>query len=188
MTWEDEVNIELDNILGDYNPVKALAAETEASKWTYEEQSIYELLAKYADIIYTNIKELAKTNIIQHTIHLLNQIPIMQECHPMDQWDQNWLKKELDELLEKDIIRELMSPWATPIVIVGKKDESWRMCLDFRKTNKVTKKNQYPIPQQTEIFASFEGAGWFTSLDLASGYWQVEIDPKSWEVTAFITP
>src|SRR6266540_2657999 len=62
------------------------------------------------------------------------------------------------------------------------------MCLDFRKTNEVTKKNQYPIPRQTEKFASFGGAGWFTSLDLDSGYWQVEMDPQSREVTAFITP
>src|SRR6266545_2709612 len=62
------------------------------------------------------------------------------------------------------------------------------MCLDFRKTNEVTKKNQYPIPRLMEIFASFGGAGWFTSLDLASRYWQVEMEPKSREVTAFITP
>src|SRR6266540_3038122 len=61
------------------------------------------------------------------------------------------------------------------------------MCLDFKKTNEVTKKNQYPIPCQTEIFASFRGAGWFTSLDLASGYWQVEMKSKSRKVTAFIT-
>src|SRR6266498_1512514 len=62
------------------------------------------------------------------------------------------------------------------------------MCLDFRKTNEVTKKNQYLILRQTEIFASFGRAGWFTSLDLASRYWQVEMKPKSWEVTTFITP
>src|SRR6266540_2394778 len=62
------------------------------------------------------------------------------------------------------------------------------MCLDFRKTNKVTKKNQYLIPRQTEIFASFGEARWFTSLDLASWYWQVEMELKSREVTAFITP
>ncbi len=80
-----------------------------------------------------------------------------------------------------------MSPWTTLIVIVGKKDGSWRMCLDFRKTNKITKRNQYPILRQTEIFASFERAGWFTSLNLASEYWQVEIDLKLREVTTFIT-
>src|SRR6266540_564335 len=62
------------------------------------------------------------------------------------------------------------------------------MCLDFRKTNEVTKKNQYLIPRQTKIFASFRGAGWFTSLDLASGYWQVKMEPKSRKVTVFITP
>src|SRR6266540_1774260 len=146
MTWEDKIDIELDNILSDYNPAEALTAEKEGSERIFEEQSIHEMLAKYADIIYTDMKELAKTNIIQHTIHLLNQTLIAQGCHPMDQKDRNWLKKELDELLEKGIIRESMSPWATPIVIVGKKDGSRRMCLDFRKMNEVTKKNQYPIP------------------------------------------
>ena len=146
MTWKDKVDIELDNILSDYNPAEALAAEKEGPEQTFEEQSIYELLAKYADIIYTDVKELAKTNIIQHTIHLLNQTPITQKCRLIDQRDRNWLKKKLDELFEKGIIRESMSPWATPIVIVSKKDGSRRMCLDFRKTNEVTKKNQYPIP------------------------------------------
>ena len=147
MTWEDEVDIELDNILSDYNPAEAFVVEKEGPEWTFEEQSIHELLAKYADIIYLDVKELAKTNIIQHTIHLLNQTLIAQGYRLMDQRDWNWLKKELDELLEKGIIRELMGPWATPIVIVGKKDGSRRMCLDFRKTNEVTKKNQYPIPR-----------------------------------------
>src|SRR6266542_210913 len=72
MTWEDEVDIELDNILSDYNSAEALAAKTEGSERTFEEQNIHEVLADYADIIYTDMKELAKTNIIQHTIHLLN--------------------------------------------------------------------------------------------------------------------
>ncbi len=84
MTWEDEVNIELYNILSDYNPAEALAAETEALQRTYKEQSIHEMLIKYADIIYMDMKELAKTNIIQHTIHLLNSTPIAQGCRPID--------------------------------------------------------------------------------------------------------
>ncbi len=64
MTWEDKVDIKLDNILSDYNLAETLAAETEGPEWTFEEQSIYEMLADYTDIIYTNMKELAKTNII----------------------------------------------------------------------------------------------------------------------------
>jgi len=62
------------------------------------------------DIIYINLKELSKTNIIQYIIHLLNSISIAQGCCPIDQKDRNWLKKELDELLEKSIIKESMSP------------------------------------------------------------------------------
>src|SRR6266542_2023238 len=80
MTWKNKINIELDNILNDYNPAEALAIEIEASKRTFEEQSIHELLVKYADIIYMDMKELAKTNIIQHTIHLLNSTLIAQGC------------------------------------------------------------------------------------------------------------
>src|SRR6266540_6799801 len=64
MTWEDEVDIELNNILSDYNPAEALAAEKKEPERTFEEQSIHEMLTKYADIIYTDMKELAKTNII----------------------------------------------------------------------------------------------------------------------------
>ncbi len=64
MTWEDEVDIELDNILSNYNSAKALVVKTEALKQTYEEQSVWELLTDYADIIYTDMKELAKINII----------------------------------------------------------------------------------------------------------------------------
>ena len=89
MTWEDEVDIELDNILSDYNLAEVLAAEKEGPERTFKEQSIHELLAKYADIIYTDVKELAKTNIIQYTIHLLNSTPIAQGCRLMDQRDRN---------------------------------------------------------------------------------------------------
>ena len=89
MTWEDEVDIELDNILSDYNPAEALAAEKKGPERTFEEQSIHKMLAKYANIIYSDMKELAKTNIIQHTIHLLNSISIAQECYLMDQRDRN---------------------------------------------------------------------------------------------------
>ncbi len=64
MTWEDKVDIELDNILSDYNLAEALVAEAEEPGRTYEKQSIHESLADYADIIYTDMKELAKTNII----------------------------------------------------------------------------------------------------------------------------
>ncbi len=71
----------MDNILNEYNLAKILVAKAEESKRTYEKQNIHELLTDYADIIYTDMKKLAKTNIIQHTIHLLNSTLITQEYH-----------------------------------------------------------------------------------------------------------
>ena len=84
LTWEDEVDIEENNVLNNFNPVKALIVEAKEPKKICKEQSIYEMLIEYADIIYTDMKELAKTNIIQHIIHLLNSTLITQGCHPMD--------------------------------------------------------------------------------------------------------
>jgi len=62
------------------------------------------------------------------------------------------------------------------------------MCINYRDLNAKTKKNSYPISRQTEIFTSFQGAQWFTSLDLASRYWQISMNEKDKEKTAFITP
>ncbi len=84
LTQEDEVDIKIDNILNDYNLIKAFTAKIEKSKLTYKEQSIHELLTDYTDIIYNDMKELAKINIIQHIIHLLNSTLIAQKCHSIN--------------------------------------------------------------------------------------------------------
>jgi len=90
--------------------------------------------------------------------------------------------------LERGIIRESTSPYSAPIVVVDKKTGDRRICIDYRDLNVKIKKNSYPILRQMEIFASFQGAQWFTSLDLASEYWQVSMDEKDKEKTAFIIP
>ena len=72
--------------------------------------------------------------------------------------------------MKRGIIRKLTSLYLAPIVMVDKKTGDRCMCIDYRDLNAKTKKNSYPIPRQIEIFASFQGAQWFTSLDLVSGY------------------
>ena len=132
------------------------------------------------------MKELGRTNIIQHTIQLLDERPVSKGNCPLDQKDQIWIKQELKDLLERGIIRESISPYSALIVVVDKKTGDRRMCIDYRDLNVKTKKNSYSIPRQTEIFVSFQGAQWFTSLDLANGYWQIGMDEKNKEKTAFI--
>ncbi len=133
------------------------------------------------------MKEFGQTNIIQYTIQLLDEWLISKGNRLLDQKDRIWIKQELKDLLKRDIIRKSTSPYLAPIVVVDKKTGNRRMCIDYKDLNAKTKKNSYPIPRQTEIFASFQGAQWFTSLDLASRYWQVSIDEKDKEKTAFIT-
>ena len=93
--------------------------------------------------------------------------------------------KAVDEMMEAKIISRSKSPWSFPVVIVDKKDGSKRFCVDFRRLNKITKMNSYPLPLIDDILALLGNAKYFTSLDLKSGYWQVLMDEADEEKTAF---
>ena len=190
MEWEDEMKIKEDNLLTEYNPAEAMSNNVmiEVIQEGPNHPDFEAVLEEYKDIQFENMKKLGRTNIIQHTIQLLDKQPVSKGNRPLDQKDRIWIKQELKDLLERGIIRESTNPYSAPIVVVDKKTGDRRMCIDYRDLNAKTKKNSYLIPRQTEIFASFQGAQWFTSLDLASGYWQVSIDEKDKEKTAFITP
>ena len=87
----------------------------------------------------------------------------------------------------RQLIRKSMSPWASPVVIVEKKDGTKRFCVDYRRLNHTTKSDRFPLPRIDELLESFRTANWFTTIDLASGYWQVEMAEEDKEKTAFIT-
>ena len=91
-------------------------------------------------------------------------------------------------MLKKKVIEPSQSPWCSPIVLVKKKDGSTRFCVDFRQVNAVTRKDAQPLPRIDDTLDVLGSAKWFSSLDLASGYWQVEVCPEDWEKTAFVTP
>ncbi|KAL5970719.1 Transposon Ty3-G Gag-Pol polyprotein [Taenia solium] len=91
-------------------------------------------------------------------------------------------------MITDDVIRPSKSPWASSIAIVKKSDGSLRLCIDYRKLNAVTKKDAFPLPHINDSLDSLHGASWFTTLDLKSGYWQVEVAETDREKTAFIVP
>jgi hypothetical protein len=97
------------------------------------------------------------------------------------------LKKQIDELLEKDYIRPSTSPWSTPVLFVEKKDGTKRMCIDYRALNEVTVKNKYPLPRIEDVFDQLRGASVFSKIDLRSGYHQLRIRPTDIPKAAFIT-
>jgi hypothetical protein len=87
------------------------------------------------------------------------------------------LKKQINELSEKGYIRPSTSPWAAPFLFVEKKDDTRRMCIDYRAINDVTIKNKYPLPRIEDLFDQLRGASLFSKIDLRSGYHQLKIRP-----------
>ena len=129
--------------------------------------------------------DLGKTDLIQHHIELTNYMPIKDRYHriPPHQYDE--VRKHLREMLEIGAIRKSNSPWASPMVLVCKKDGSLRFCIDLRQLNARTVKNTYSLPWMEDALDSLYGPCIFTSLDLKYGYWQVELDEESIPLTAF---
>lgn len=88
-------------------------------------------------------------------------------------------------MLAAKIITRSQSPWSFPLVVVGKKDGTQRMCVDFRSLNKIVTPASHPLPLIDDILSLLDKSKYFTTLDLKSGYWQVKLDEESKEKTAF---
>ncbi|PIK56242.1 putative thy-1 membrane glycoprotein isoform X1 [Apostichopus japonicus] len=91
-------------------------------------------------------------------------------------------------MLDKGVIKESYSPWAAPMVLVKKGDGTIRICVDYRKLNDKTRKDAFPLPRIHESLNALSKAKLFSTLDLASGFWQVEMSPEDQPKTAFTTP
>ena len=97
------------------------------------------------------------------------------------------LKLQLQELLEKGFIHPSVSPWGAPILFVKKKDGTLRLCVDYRKLNKMTEKNKYSLPRIDDLFDQLKGASVFSKIELISGYHQLRIKDTDVHKTTFRT-
>ena len=88
-------------------------------------------------------------------------------------------------MLESGVVERSTSPWASPIVLMKKKDGTVRFCVDYRKVNNITRKDAYPLPRIDTTLDTLSGSQWFSTLDLLSGYWQVEVEEADRDKTAF---
>ena len=160
--------------------------EEGTSLWTEEQCSrVRTVIEKYSFLFAMNSLDLGRTDLVKHHIQLDNYTPIKDRYHriPPHHYKEVW--KHLKEMLDIGAIRRSNSPWASPVVLVRKKDGSLRFCIDLRKLNAWTVKDAYSLPRIEDALDSLNGACIFTSLDLKSGYWQVELDEESILLTAF---
>nr|VZH94052.1 unnamed protein product [Spirometra erinaceieuropaei] len=131
---------------------------------------------------------LGRTSVWQHTIDTGSARPIRQPPRRVPVHFQKQLEQTNKDMLDKHVIRPSSSPWASPIVLVKKNDGSLRLCVDYRKLNAVTVKDSFPLPRIDTTLEALAGAACFSTLDLQSGYWQVEMAPEDRPKTAFSIP
>uniref|UniRef100_K7EYV5 ribonuclease H n=1 Tax=Pelodiscus sinensis TaxID=13735 RepID=K7EYV5_PELSI len=98
------------------------------------------------------------------------------------------LEREVQDMLALGVIQPSSSPWASPVLLVPKKDGSIRFCVDYRKLNAITVSDAYSMPRPDELLDKLGGARYLTTLDLTKGYWQVPLDQEARLKSAFITP
>ncbi|KAL1488854.1 hypothetical protein ABEB36_014649 [Hypothenemus hampei] len=128
-------------------------------------------------------------NAAEHVIELLpGTSPIKQRYYPVSPVKQALMNQEIDEMLRLGVIELSHSPWASPVCMVRKSDNSYRFCIDFRKLNAVTKKDSYPIPYISAILDRLRNTKFISSIDIRSAFWQVPLSESSKELTAFVVP
>ncbi len=146
------------------------------------------LLRDYQDVFSKGEYDLGRTTLVKHRIETKGTPPIRQPLRRSSPEKRLEIERQVTELLDKRLIEPSDSPWSSPVVLVSKKDGSKRLCLDYRKLNECTVKDAYPLPRIDDSLDALSGAKYFSTLDLASGYWQVELDPEAKAKSAFSTP
>ena len=131
---------------------------------------------------------LGRTTVFKHKIYTRHEVPIKQRPYRLSPAKLAILNEQLKSMLENGIVEPSFSGWASPVVLIPKKDGGYRFCVDYRKPNAITESDAYPLPNINDILESLAGASIFSNLDLNSGYWQVSMDPASQDKTAFVTP
>ncbi|CAM2726315.1 unnamed protein product [Rotaria socialis] len=144
------------------------------------------LLIKYAQVFDTS-KSTTIRSIVKHTINITSTRPIVQRPYRKTTAQEKIIADMCEQFYHDKIIRPSQSPWSSPVVLQKKKDGTWRFCIDYRRLNEITEKDNYPLPRIQEIFDTLGGAKYFTKLDFQGGYYQVPIDEEDKPKTAFTT-
>ena len=152
-----------------------------------EQLQLAQLLCTYEDVFSTGPTDLSRTSLVQHDIVTMPGLPVKQPPRRMALEKQQDADQQIQQSLGAGLARRSNSSWASPIVMVRKKDGTYRLCMDYRALNDCTIKDAYPLPRIQDTLDTLSDAKWFSTLDLAAGYWQVELTPRARKAAAFCT-
>ena len=145
------------------------------------------LVAEYSDIFALDMSELGVTDIVSHTVDTGSSPPIQQPVRRTPFALCEKMEELIQDMMAQGVIKQSSSPWASPVVLVEKRDGSHRFCVDYRCLNAVTKMDVFPLPRVDDTLDMLSQTQYFSTLDLTAGYWQVRMDKDSQEKTAFST-
>ena len=151
-----------------------------------QQQQLNELFKEFQDVFSQGDDDLGNTPLLEHGIKTHGP-PLRQPYRRQNPAVHREEMTQVQQMLSSNVIRPSNSPWASPVVMVRKKDDSLRFCVDFRQLNAATIKDAHPLPRIDDLLDALHGAKWFSTLDLKSGYWQVPISEQDKEKTSFRT-
>ena len=143
------------------------------------------MLETFKDQFVKDETTIGTTPLTQMSIDTGASDPVSQKPYPVAMKHYNWVKEEIDKLLEADVIRNSHSSWLAPIIVVLKGDGGKCLVIDYRALNKVMRKFIWPMPKVEDIFSQLNGAKYFSTLDLRAGYHHIRLTTDSIPKTAF---
>ena len=161
---------------------RAVEGKTPADK-----QVIFNIVKHFADVFSKDDTDLGCTHLAVHEIPTGDATPVKQPPRRVPLALAHEEKEAIDNLKKQGVIRESSSPWASPIVLVRKKNGKIRPCVDYRRVNFLTRKDAYPIPRTQDCLDAMAGSVMFSTLDMTSGYHQIPIKEEDIPKTAFVT-
>ena len=152
------------------------------------QQQLDFLLRTFKDQFAKDETTIGTTPLTQISIDTGDSDPVSQKPYPVAMKHYQWVKEEIDKLLEAGVIRNSHSSWSAPIIVVPKGDGDKRLVIDYRVLNKVTRKFVWPVPKVEDIFSQHNGAKYFSTLNLRAGYCHIGLTTDSIPKTAFTSP
>ncbi|CAD7081713.1 unnamed protein product [Hermetia illucens] len=170
-----------------FETIKPLNIKPETELSSNEKRQFNEMITEFRQCFAETIPEMGRCQTKQMDIQLIHDKPIQSRAYRIPLAKRQVVDRIVQELLDNEIIRHSNSTYSSPIVLVKKQNGEDRLCVDYRAINEATRKRPYPMPTVDEIMSQIADSTYFITLDLFSGYYQVELTESSKRYTAFIT-